>query len=111
MSWGVGRRRGSDPVLLWLWCRPAAAVLIQPLVWDPPHAMAVALKYKTSKSDRDREGTVPAPPVKIHVHVDNVSSEYAYFPSSLNTSHVHRPELLPHVVEFKDRCECKWPRK
>ena len=27
-SCGVGRRRGSDPVLLWLWCRPEAAALI-----------------------------------------------------------------------------------
>ena len=23
----VGRRRGSDPTWLWLWCRPAAAAL------------------------------------------------------------------------------------
>ena len=26
MSYGVGYRLGSDPALLWLWCRPAAAV-------------------------------------------------------------------------------------
>ena len=30
---GVGRRRDSDPVLLWLWRRPA---LIRPLAWEPP---------------------------------------------------------------------------
>ena len=24
VSCGVGRRRGSDPKLLWPWCRPAA---------------------------------------------------------------------------------------
>ena len=28
MSCGVGRRRGSDPVLLWLWCRLAAVAPI-----------------------------------------------------------------------------------
>ena len=28
VSCGIGRRRGSDPVLLWLWCRPAAAAPI-----------------------------------------------------------------------------------
>ena len=30
MSCGVGHRLGSDPALLWLWCRQAAAALIQP---------------------------------------------------------------------------------
>ena len=33
-SFDVGHRFGSDPVLLWLWCRLAAAVLIQPLTWE-----------------------------------------------------------------------------
>ena len=28
MSCGVGHRRGSDPVLLWLWCRPAVVAPI-----------------------------------------------------------------------------------
>ena len=31
----------KDPVLLWLWCRLAAAVLIQPLAWEHPHATHV----------------------------------------------------------------------
>ena len=26
----------KDLVLLWLWCRPAAVALIQPLAWEPP---------------------------------------------------------------------------
>ena len=30
-SYTVGHRRGSDLVLLWLWCRLAAMALIQPL--------------------------------------------------------------------------------
>ena len=30
MSCGVGRRGGSDPALLWLWCRLAAVALIDP---------------------------------------------------------------------------------
>ena len=34
MSCGVGRRHGLDPLLLWLWCRPAAVALIQPLGWN-----------------------------------------------------------------------------
>ena len=35
----------GDPVLLWLW-RLAAVALIQPLAWEPPGAMGVALKRK-----------------------------------------------------------------
>ena len=31
MSYGVGHRYGSDPMLLQLWCRLAATALIQPL--------------------------------------------------------------------------------
>ena len=42
MSCGVVRRRGSDPVLLWLWCRPAATVPIGPLAWEPPYAAGAA---------------------------------------------------------------------
>ena len=41
---GVGRRHGSDPALLWLWCRPVATALIQPLAWEPPYAARVALE-------------------------------------------------------------------
>ena len=48
----VGHRLGSDPVLLllWLWHRPAAVALIQPLVWEPPcGATNAALKSKKKK--------------------------------------------------------------
>ena len=37
---------------LWLWCRPAAAALIQPLTWELPYATRVALKRKKVKKDR-----------------------------------------------------------
>ena len=47
MSCGAGHRCGSDPELLRLWCRPAAAVaLIQPLAWELPYAAGAALKKK-----------------------------------------------------------------
>ena len=49
VSCGVGRRRGLDLVLLWLWCRPVATVLIGPLAWEPPHAAGVALKKEKKK--------------------------------------------------------------
>ena len=44
MNWGVGHRHGSHPMLLWLWHRPAAAAPIQPLAWQLPYAIGVALK-------------------------------------------------------------------
>ena len=46
MSCGVGCRRGSDPVLLWLWHGPAATAPIQPLAWEAPYASGAALKSK-----------------------------------------------------------------
>ena len=46
MSCGVDRRRGSDPMWLWLWCRPEVVALIQPLARELPHATGVALKSK-----------------------------------------------------------------
>ena len=41
---GVGRRLGSDPALLRLWHRPAAAAPIQTLAWEPPYATGAALE-------------------------------------------------------------------
>ena len=38
----------KDPVLLWLWCRPAAAALIRPLGWELPYALGAALKKTTT---------------------------------------------------------------
>ena len=43
-SCGVGLRRDSDLMWLWLWRKPAAVALIQPLVWEPPYAVGAALK-------------------------------------------------------------------
>ena len=54
MSCGVGRRRGSDPALLWLWHRPAATVLIRPLSWESPYAMGAAVE-KTNKQKKTKK--------------------------------------------------------
>ena len=53
MSCGVGRRRGSYLVLLWLWCRPVATAPIRPLAWEPPYAAGAAL---------EKTKTTPPPP-------------------------------------------------
>ena len=36
----------KDPVLLWLWYRPAAVAPIRPLAWELPNATSAALKSK-----------------------------------------------------------------
>ena len=49
VSCDVGGRHGLDPVLLWLWRRPAAVALIRSLAWEPPNATGAALKSKKHK--------------------------------------------------------------
>ena len=46
---GIGCRHGSNPLLLWLWCRPAAIAPIRPLAWEPLYAMGTALRSKKKK--------------------------------------------------------------
>ena len=48
MSCGVGHIHGLAPMLLWLWRRPAAAVLIWPLVWELPYATGVPPQKKNN---------------------------------------------------------------
>ena len=48
----IGCRRGSDRVLLWLWCRPVAP--IWPLAWEPQFAAGVALKRQKKKKKKKR---------------------------------------------------------
>ena len=50
MSCGIGHRHGSDPELLWLWRRPAAAALIEPLAQELPYAIKCGLKKPPSLS-------------------------------------------------------------
>ena len=49
LSCGVGHSYGSDPSLLWLWHRLAAAALTGPLAWAFPYAAGVALKRQKKK--------------------------------------------------------------
>ena len=49
VSRGIGRKHGSDSMLLWLWYRLAAAALIHPLAWELPYAAGVTLKTKEKK--------------------------------------------------------------
>ena len=61
MSCGVGRKCGSDLVLLWLWCRLAATVLIRPLARELPYASGTALE-KTERQKKKKKGSHPQMP-------------------------------------------------
>ena len=52
MICGVGCRHSSDPVLLWVWRRPAATALIRPLAWEPPCAKGAAQEMANKKKKK-----------------------------------------------------------
>ena len=54
LSCGVRCRHGSDLVLLWLWCRPAATAPIRSLAWELPYAVDVALKGQKRPKKKKR---------------------------------------------------------
>ena len=54
VSYGVGRRRGSDSVLLWLWRGPVATAPIRPLAWELPYALGAALEKGKKKKKKKR---------------------------------------------------------
>ena len=51
----IGRRRCSDPTLLWPWRRLVATAPIQPLAWELPYAVEAALE----KAKRQNKQTDP----------------------------------------------------
>ena len=51
----------SCAALLWLWHRPAAVALIQPLAWEPPQAVNVNLKSKKKKKKKKDSLVTPSP--------------------------------------------------
>ena len=50
----LGRRWGSDLVLLWLWRRLVATGLIWPLAWEPPYAVGVAPKKTKGRKKKKK---------------------------------------------------------
>ena len=72
MSCGTGLRSSSDPKLLWVWCRPAAVVPIQPLAWKFPYAVGVALKSLKKKTLCKAAVTSPYSQFELHLHFNSV---------------------------------------
>uniref|UniRef100_A0A8D1RY84 Uncharacterized protein n=1 Tax=Sus scrofa TaxID=9823 RepID=A0A8D1RY84_PIG len=123
VSCGVGCRRGSDPALLWLWCRPVATAPIRPLAWEPPYAAGeaqeIAKRPKKKRKSRNLElGALDvcgdtrlnkAPwakeirndPYNIHVHLSSKHNEDDDSPNKLYTFVTYLPvTTLKNLQEF-----------
>ena len=72
VSCSVGCRCGSNPALLWLWCRQAATAPIHPLAWELPYAKRQKEKAKRPKKKKKKEYTTWASmkrkTVKLKLH-------------------------------------------
>ena len=47
---GLAQWVKEDLTLLWLWYRPVATALIQPVAWELPHTTSAALKRQKKKN-------------------------------------------------------------
>ena len=80
MSYGVGRRHGSDPAMLWPWHRLVATAPNRPLTWKHPYATGAAqeIAKKTKKNFQkvEEEGILPKTfyeaTIKLLVNAANV---------------------------------------
>ena len=45
----------KEPVLLWLWCRPAATAPIESLAWEPPYATGGVQEMAKRKKKRKKK--------------------------------------------------------
>ena len=79
MSCGVGCRCGSDPALLWLWCRPVATAPIQPLAWEPPYAAGAALEM-AKRQKKKKKNLFSQLDYKFHEGKDSISAAQDYIP-------------------------------
>ena len=70
----------EDLALLWLWSRPAAAALIRPLAWEPPHCHGCSLKKTKKKKKKKKDKKIQ------HTHTH---------------THVYRCQKRPHSLPTK----------
>uniref|UniRef100_A0A8C3WQF4 Glycine cleavage system H protein n=1 Tax=Catagonus wagneri TaxID=51154 RepID=A0A8C3WQF4_9CETA len=66
--------RGSDPALLWLWRRPAAAAPVRPLAWEPPYAAGEALD-KAKRQKKKKNGWITTENGIGTVEISNFAQE------------------------------------
>ena len=87
LLYGVGCRRGLDPVLLWLWRRPVATAPIRPLAWEPPYAAGAAQEIAKKN-------------IYIYIFSNIMSSRFIYVVTCLRISF-----LRLNNISF---CVCVW---
>ena len=74
MSCGVGRRLGSDPSLLWQWCRPAAVAPTRPLAWEPPYATGAALEMAERQKKHSNQSIRKLENTTINTQLQNLKN-------------------------------------
>ena len=101
-------------MLLWLWCRLAAAALIGPLAGESPYTAAVALKRQKEKKKKSesfpegkihyREDVAPAPKsiCKLSAILLKTLTEFSRNSTNWNQHATHRGEDSPV------RCQSIW---
>ena len=101
-SCGVSRRCGSDPPLLWLWHKPAAAAPTPPLALELPYATGVALKRKKRKKNAGMRVSRSAD------QVENPKSCYCDFEvfTDLRSFLLSWAPSMVHLILF----ECPFPK-
>ena len=92
----------KDPLLLWLWCRPASAALILPLVWELPYAMGTAPKGEKNVYVRaqNQDGRVVRCGTQLFpLYIKNTSAHGTVFTEHLlNTS--GRPQTRTRKISM-----------
>ena len=104
VSCSVGHRRGSDPALLWLWHRVAAAALIRPLAWEVPYATRPALKSKKKRKKQTNKQTKNQPtnqPTKKPIPGRHLYDEVELYLEICNVLSKVRVSLLQGNMMFK----------
>ena len=92
MCCGVGCRCGSDPMLLWLWSKPAAAVPIWPLSLETSICHRGGPKKQTNKQTKNSKAFLKELPI--------ILISFPEFPKIFNQ---HTPEM------FRDVQFSLWP--
>ena len=105
MSCGVGRICGSDPSLLWLWCRPAAIAPTQPLAWEPPYTMGVA---QNNNNNKKRVTLMLSSKVDF---VDLIELLISWLWVNQKVDYSGRPNLIAWAIESRKFSLAGWRRK
>ena len=89
-----GHRCGSDPEVLWLWCRLVAVAPIQALAWEPTHAAGMALKSKKAKQQQQKRNSFLAScQRKLDFTIGRRETDYYFFFLGLHPQHIEFPRL------------------